>query len=184
MSFVTSNISSSPYSGSVSEEPAPSTGDMSDDDSYHKDPVPSSVGEGSRTYYIDKSKIGSGHFGDVYRGTHRSTGKRVAIKLEHRSASIALREREVYRCLAGDGAPKVYYTGRHGSYYVLVMDLLGCTLQTLLESSPNRRLPWDVVSAVGYKGIKLLENLHSKGYVHGKSYIPSSLYYGNCDIFR
>ncbi len=143
---------------------------MSDDDSYHKDPVPNTVGEGSRVYYIDKAKIGSGHFGDVYRGTHRTSGKKVAVKLEHRSASIALREWEVYRCLAGDGAPKVYYTGRHGSYYVLVMDLLGCTLQKLLESSPNRRLSWDVVSAVGYKGIKLLEKLHSKGYVHGTFY--------------
>ena len=140
---------------------------MSDDDSFHKDPVPSYVGDGTRMYFIDKTKIGSGHFGDVYRGTHRDSGRKVAVKLEHRSSSIAYREWEVYRCLDGEGSPNVYYTGRHGSYYVIVMDLLGCTLQRLLESSQNRRLTWDVVSAIGYKSVKLLEKLHSKGYVHG-----------------
>ncbi len=140
---------------------------MTDDDS-RKDPVPSQVGDGNRRYNISKSgHLGSGHFGDVYLGHHYQTGQKVAVKLEHRSGSIARREWEVMRCMDGDGAPKVYYTGHHGRYYVMVMDLLGATLQRLLESRPSRRLTWDTVSVIGHKCTQLLQKLHNKGYVHG-----------------
>lgn len=140
---------------------------MTDDES-RKDPVPSQVGDGSRRYNIVKTAhLGSGHFGDVYMGQHFQTKQRVAVKLEHRSGSIARREWEVMRCMDGDGAPKVHYTGHHGRYYVMVMDLLGPTLQRLLESRPPRGLSWDVVSVVGSKCVELLRKLHSKGYVHG-----------------
>lgn len=61
----------------------------------------------------------------------------------------------------------MYYTGTHGRYYVLVMDLLGPTLQRLLESRPSRRLTWDTVCIIGTKCVELLRKLHSRGYVHG-----------------
>lgn len=130
--------------------------------------MPAQVGDGNRRYTVKKNvHLGSGHFGDVYMGQHYQTKQRVAVKLEHRSGSIARREWEVMRCMDGDGAPKVYYTGNHGRYYVMVMDLLGPTLQRLLESRPSRRLTWDVVSVIGHKCVQLLQKLHSKGYVHG-----------------
>lgn len=140
---------------------------MTDDD-VRKDPVPSQVGEGTNRYNIVKSgHLGSGHFGDVYLAHHISSGLKVAVKLEHRSGSIALREWDVMRSMQGDGAPRVYYTGRHGRYHVMVMDLLGATLQRLLESRPIKRLPWDTVAVIGAKCVDLLRKLHSKGYVHG-----------------
>ncbi|CAN8072833.1 unnamed protein product [Agarophyton chilense] len=138
------------------------------DDDSRKDPVPFQVGEGSRRYIVLKhAHLGSGHFGDVYMGEHIQTGQKVAIKLEHRSGSIARREWEVMRYMNGDGAPRVHYTGQHGRYYVMVMDLLGPTLQRLLESRPPRGLSWDTVSVIGYKCVQLLRKLHAKGYVHG-----------------
>lgn len=138
------------------------------DEERTKDPVPTQVGEGTRRYIILKGEhLGSGHFGDVFAAVHYKTRQKVAVKLEHRSGSIARREWEVLRALEGDGAPKVYYTGTHGRYYVLVMDLLGPTLQRLLESIVTRRLSWDTVSVIGSKCVELLRKLHSKGYVHG-----------------
>jgi serine/threonine protein kinase len=138
------------------------------DEERTKDPVPSQVGDGSRRFVILKNEhLGSGHFGDVYAAVHYKTRQKVAVKLEHRSGSIARREWEVLRALEGDGAPVVYYTGTHGRYYVLVMDLLGPTLQRLLESRQSRRLPWDIVSVIGSKCVDLLRKLHAKGYVHG-----------------
>lgn len=140
---------------------------MSDDDS-RKDPVPNTVGEGGNRFDVVKSgHLGSGHFGDVYLAINQQTGMKVAVKLEHRSGSIALREWEVMRSMQGDGAPQVFYTGRHGRYYVMVMELLGATLQRLLESRQTKRLPWDTVAVIGYKCVELLRKLHSKGYVHG-----------------
>lgn len=138
------------------------------DEERTKDPVPTTVGDGTRRYTVLKNEhLGSGHFGDVYAAVHNKTGKKVAVKLEHRSGSIARREWEVLRALEGDGAPVVHYTGTHGRYYVLVMDLLGPTLQRLLESRPSRRLTWDTVSVIGCKCVELLRKLHEKGFVHG-----------------
>lgn len=140
---------------------------MTDDDA-RKDPVPDQVGSGTNRYNIVKSgHLGSGHFGDVYMAHHYTKGTKVAVKLEHRSASIALREWDVMKLMSGDGAPRVYYTGRHGRYYVMVMDLLGCTLQRLLDTRPGKRLPWETVSIIGAKCVDILRKLHSKGYVHG-----------------
>lgn len=124
-------------------------GPMAEDDS-RKDPVPSQVGENRKKYNIQKNAhLGSGHFGDVYMGQHVTTGKKVAVKLEHRSGSIARREWEVMKAMDGDGAPKVYYTGMQGRYYVMVMDLLGPTLQRILESKPSRHLGFETVMTVG-----------------------------------
>lgn len=138
------------------------------DDESRKDPVPDQVGDGFRRYAVMKNAhLGSGHFGDVYMGEHMTSGQKVAIKLEHRSGSIARREWEVMRCMNGDGVPMVHYTGHHGRYYVMVMDLLGATLQRLLESRPPRTLTWDTVAVIGHRCVQLLRKLHLKGYVHG-----------------
>mmetsp|Transcript_13282 Transcript_13282/g.53001 ORF Transcript_13282/g.53001 Transcript_13282/m.53001 type:complete len:265 (+) Transcript_13282:133-927(+) len=138
---------------------------MAEDDS-RKDPVPTQVGDGRNRYEIIRTAhLGSGHFGDVYMGQHYTSRKKVAVKLEHRSGSIARREWEVMRAMDGNGAPRVYYTGMHGRYYVMVMDLLGPTLQRLLESS--RQLRFHQVMVIGTKCVELLRKLHAKGYVHG-----------------
>eukprot|EP00871_Galdieria_phlegrea_P001222 jgi/Galph1/20/GphlegSOOS_G4775.1 len=139
-----------------------------EEDGHTKDPVPDVVGDGKRRFRVEKTRhLGSGHFGDVYEGVQLSTGKPVAVKLEHRSGSIARKEWEVMRALSGEGTPYVYYTGVAGRYYVMVMDLLGATLQKILETRPSRRLPWDMVSKIGQLCVNLLRTVHSKGYVHG-----------------
>mmetsp|Transcript_13277 Transcript_13277/g.52991 ORF Transcript_13277/g.52991 Transcript_13277/m.52991 type:complete len:194 (+) Transcript_13277:133-714(+) len=123
---------------------------MAEDDS-RKDPVPTQVGDGRNRYEIIRTAhLGSGHFGDVYMGQHYTSRKKVAVKLEHRSGSIARREWEVMRAMDGNGAPRVYYTGMHGRYYVMVMDLLGPTLQRLLESSRQLRFHQVMVIGVGF----------------------------------
>lgn len=140
---------------------------MTDDES-RKDPVPSHVGEGTRRFNVIRTAhLGSGHFGDVFMGERVTNGEKVAIKFEHRSGSIARREWEVMRVMGGDGAPKVHFTGHVGRYYVMVMDLLGPTLQKLLETRPARGLGWETVALIGNKCVKLLRKLHSKGFVHG-----------------
>lgn len=139
-------------------------------DETRKGPLPSHVGEDSRRFKVIRDEhLGSGSFGDVYMGKCVSNGEKVAIKLDHRSGSIARNEWEVMKRMDGDGTPKVHYTGYSGSYFVMVMELLGPTLQCLLESrtcSPPG-LSWNTVSTIGNKCIRLLQKLHSKGYVHG-----------------
>ena len=87
-------------------------------------------------------KIGSGSFGDIYLGHHILTGEEVAIKLEsvksrHQQLSYEYR---LYRLLQGKtpgqgatGIPNVRWFGKEGDYNVLIMDLLGPSLEDLFN---------------------------------------------------
>ena len=81
-------------------------------------------------------KIGCGAFGDVYRGIDTQSGEEVAIKLESitdRQPQL-LYESKLYKILAGGlGIPKMHWFGIEGNYNVMVMDLLGPSLEELFS---------------------------------------------------
>jgi casein kinase 1 len=95
-------------------------------------------------------KIGSGSFGDIYLGHHILTGEEVAIKLEsiksrHQQLSYEYR---LYRLLQGKtpgqgatGIPNVRWFGKEGDYNVLIMDLLGPSLEDLFKYDNNHSAP-------------------------------------------
>ncbi|EAT46636.1 AAEL002226-PA, partial [Aedes aegypti] len=86
-------------------------------------------------------KIGSGSFGDIYLGTNISTGEEVAIKLEciktkHPQLHI---ESKFYRMLQGAvGIPTIKWCGSEGDYNVMVMELLGPSLEDLFNFCSRR----------------------------------------------
>ncbi|KAD3068440.1 hypothetical protein E3N88_36320 [Mikania micrantha] len=81
-------------------------------------------------------KIGSGSFGEIYLGTNVQTNEEVAIKLENVKTKHPqlLYESKLYRILqGGTGIPNVRWFGVEGDYNVLVMDLLGPSLEDLFN---------------------------------------------------
>ncbi|KAF3778199.1 Casein kinase I isoform delta-like [Nymphaea thermarum] len=79
-------------------------------------------------------KIGGGSFGEIYLGTNIQTNEEVAIKLESVKTKHPqlLYESKLYRILqGGTGIPNVRWYGVEGDYNVLVMDLLGPSLEDL-----------------------------------------------------
>ncbi|KDO53216.1 hypothetical protein CISIN_1g011819mg [Citrus sinensis] len=81
-------------------------------------------------------KIGSGSFGEIYLGTNIQTNEEVAIKLENVKTKHPqlLYESKLYRILqGGTGIPNVRWFGVEGDYNVLVMDLLGPSLEDLFN---------------------------------------------------
>ncbi|KAK8793068.1 hypothetical protein WA538_000744 [Blastocystis sp. DL] len=113
-------------------------------------------------------KIGSGSFGDIYLGTDISTCEEVAIKLEpvdSKSPQLGF-EYKVYRQLKGGvGIPSVYYYGVEGNFNVMVMELLGPSLEDLFNYC-NRRFSLKTVCMIAQELILRLEYLHSKNYIH------------------
>jgi serine/threonine protein kinase len=89
-------------------------------------------------------KIGSGSFGDIYLGTHISTGEEVAIKLESIKSKHPqlLYESKLYKILGGGvGIPTVRSFTVEGDYNVMVMDLLGPSLEDLFNFCDRRVAP-------------------------------------------
>ncbi|BGP46114.1 Palmitoylated plasma membrane-bound casein kinase [Rhodotorula kratochvilovae] len=89
-------------------------------------------------------KIGEGSFGVIFEGTNLLNSQTVAIKFEPRKSDAPqLRdEYRTYKILAGSpGVPQVYYFGQEGLHNVLVIDLLGPSLEDLFDMCGRKFSP-------------------------------------------
>ncbi|KAJ4851150.1 Casein kinase 1-like protein 2 [Turnera subulata] len=124
-------------------------------------------------------KIGSGSFGEIYlvvpaaaaassAGTNIQTNEEVAIKLENVKTKHPqlLYESKLYRILqGGTGIPNVRWFGVEGDYNVLVMDLLGPSLEDLFNFC-SRKLSLKSVLMLADQMINRVEFVHSKSFLH------------------
>ncbi|GAU22001.1 hypothetical protein TSUD_111410 [Trifolium subterraneum] len=113
-------------------------------------------------------KIGSGSFGEIYLGTNVQTNEEVAIKLENVKTKHPqlLYESKLYKVLqGGTGIPNVRWFGVEGEYNVLVMDLLGPSLEDLF-SFCSRKLSLKTVLMLADQMINRVEYIHSKSFLH------------------
>jgi casein kinase 1 len=114
------------------------------------------------------SKIGNGSFGDIFIGTNSQTGEEVAIKLEEVRSSRPqlLFESKIYRQLQGGaGIPSIHWYGVEGIYNIMVLDLLGPSLEDLI-SICSRRFSLKTVLMLADQMISRIEYMHSKNYLH------------------
>ncbi|ORZ41266.1 kinase-like domain-containing protein [Catenaria anguillulae PL171] len=87
-------------------------------------------------HYKVGRKIGEGSFGVIYEGTNLLNNTQVAIKFESRkSEAPQLRDEfRTYKILAGsEGIPLSYYFGQEGLHNILVIDLLGPSLEDVFD---------------------------------------------------
>ncbi|KAI0488024.1 hypothetical protein KFK09_027847 [Dendrobium nobile] len=113
-------------------------------------------------------KIGSGSFGEIYLGTNVQTNEEVAIKLENVKTKHPqlLYESKLYRILqGGTGIPNVRWFGVEGDYNVLVMDLLGPSLEDLFNFC-SRKLSLKSVLMLADQMINRVEYVHGKSFLH------------------
>ncbi|XP_011148271.1 casein kinase I isoform X3 [Harpegnathos saltator] len=113
-------------------------------------------------------KIGSGSFGDIYLGTNISTGEEVAIKLEciktrHPQLHI---ESKFYKIMQGGvGIPTIKWCGSEGDYNVMVMELLGPSLEDLFNFC-SRRFSLKTVLLLADQLISRTDYIHSRNFIH------------------
>ncbi|OIW08991.1 hypothetical protein TanjilG_05967 [Lupinus angustifolius] len=113
-------------------------------------------------------KLGSGSFGEIYLGTNIQTNEDVAVKLEKAKTKHPqlLYESKLYKILqGGTGIPNVRWFGVEGEYNVLVMDLLGSSLEDLFNFC-SRKLSLKTVLMLADQMINRVEYVHSKSYLH------------------
>eukprot|EP01013_Petalomonas_cantuscygni_P004876 TRINITY_DN15335_c0_g1_i1.p1 TRINITY_DN15335_c0_g1~~TRINITY_DN15335_c0_g1_i1.p1 ORF type:complete len:338 (-),score=69.41 TRINITY_DN15335_c0_g1_i1:348-1361(-) len=116
-------------------------------------------------------KLGQGSFGDIYQGTDIQTGDNVAIKLEPVKARHPqlLYESRIYKILNSGtfavGIPCVRWYGVEGDYNVMVIDLLGPSLEDLFNFC-GRRFTLKTVLMLADQTISRVEYIHSKSFLH------------------
>jgi len=113
-------------------------------------------------------KIGSGSFGEIYLGANVQTNEEVAIKLESIKTKHPqlLYESKLYRILqGGTGIPNIRWFGIEGDYNVLVLDLLGPSLEDLFNFC-SRKFSLKTVLMLADQLINRVEYVHSKSFLH------------------
>lgn len=144
------------------------------------------------------SKIGEGSFGSIYKGINARTNETVAIKIESVNDNIKLLKNEsiMYQYLNRiEGIPRIKWFGKDDYNYYMVIDLLGISLQSLLDH--YKKISLKTTLKIGIKLIRLLKTIHEKGLVHrdvkpdnflfGKNNELSQIYiidFGFCKLYN
>jgi len=118
--------------------------------------------------YILGRKLGSGSFGEIYLAVHEQSGKEFAVKMETARCKHPqlLYEAKLLRHLqGGSGIANVYYADVEGDHHVMVMDLLGPSLEDLFNYC-NRKLSLKTVLNLAEQMLDRVEYLHSKNFIH------------------
>ncbi|KAK7320790.1 hypothetical protein VNO77_30593 [Canavalia gladiata] len=113
-------------------------------------------------------KIGSGSFGEIHIGAHIETSDIVAIKMENRKTNHPQLpfEAKLYNILqGGSGIPRMKWCGADGDNNVLVLELLGPSLEDLFFFC-GRKFSLKTVLMLADQMLTRIEYLHSKGFLH------------------
>ncbi len=91
----------------------------------------------------NKEKIGGGSFGQIYKGYNKKTGQKLAFKMELNTTKTPLltTEYRILKTLQGNtGFTNVYYFTSIGEDKIMIMDLLGKNLESLMKDNTARCL--------------------------------------------
>jgi serine/threonine protein kinase len=113
--------------------------------------------------------IGQGSFGSVYL-THDKNNNKYASKVEARENNTRLiEEYYIYKSLfnkgVNKGIPQIYNFIKTPKYYILVMDLLGKSLDSIFDKL-NNKFSVKTCLLLAIDIINILENIHNAGYIH------------------
>ena len=113
-------------------------------------------------------KLGCGSFGDIYLAMNIQTGEEVAVKIETANTKHPqlLYEAKLLKHLqGGPGIPTVLHCDTEGDYNVMVMDLLGPSLEDLFNMC-ERKFTINCIVKICAQLISRAEFLHGRNFLH------------------
>uniref|UniRef100_A0A7S4SCY2 Casein kinase I n=1 Tax=Alexandrium monilatum TaxID=311494 RepID=A0A7S4SCY2_9DINO len=118
--------------------------------------------------YAVGRKLGRGSFGTIYSVVDHESGEELAVKVEKRKMRHSMLEQEakVIKLLEGaEGIPRLHYFAMENDNTVMVIELLGPSLEDLF-CSRDRRFSVKTIAMIAEQVITRLEWVHSNSYVH------------------
>ena len=109
-------------------------------------------------------KLGEGSFGSIYKAEYN--GNYYALKFENIEKGQNLLENEaiIMNYLKGPHIPYIKLYGSTFKYNILVMQLLGKSLENIFEE--KKKFSIKSVCMLGYQFVLVLENIHNKHILH------------------
>ena len=120
-----------------------------------------------------KDKLGSGAFGEIWRAENLKTKEQVAIKFE----DISAKHQQLYsECklymwfhsdatVMGQAIPHVHFYGIEGNKNIMIMDLLGKSLEDLFADA-ERKFPLKTILKAAEQMVKRVEYIHQRRIIH------------------
>lgn len=113
-------------------------------------------------------KLGSGSFGEVYL-TEDKDRRLYASKIEEKIKKSRLKcEYNIYRklnCKNIVGIPKIYGYMETAEYNIMVMELLGPSLENIFQEN-DKQFEMSFICKLAIDIITIIEKFHSKGFIH------------------
>ena len=102
-------------------------------------------------------KLGEGSFGLIYSA--KSQHNWYAVKLEQRNRGQNLLENEacIMSYLKGKRIPQIKLYAHETNFNILIMELMGKSLEEIFESLPNKTMSVNCVCKLGIQMLQILE---------------------------
>ena len=109
-------------------------------------------------------KLGQGSFGSIYKAEYN--GNYYALKFEKKENNIGILENEaiIMNYLKGPHIPYVNSFSSNSNYNILVMQLLGKSLENIFEE--KKVFSVKTVCMLGYQFVSILEYIHNRHIIH------------------
>ena len=116
--------------------------------------------------YLIIKKLGEGSFGLIYSA--KTQHNWYAVKLESRNRGQNLLENEacIMYYLRGKRIPAIKSYANDLNFNILVMELMGKSLEEIFESLPKKKMSVNCVAKIGIQMIEILEYIHKKHIIH------------------
>ena len=119
--------------------------------------------------YTIIQKIGKGSFGNIYLSKDNYTNNFYAIKIENKNLgyNFLQNEADILLYLNCPKTPAVKSFGYTSNYNVLIMELLGKSLEDIFENILQKKnMSLRCVCNLGYQMLEILEFIHKKNIIH------------------
>ena len=116
--------------------------------------------------YLIIKKLGEGSFGLIYSA--KTQHNWYAVKLESRNRGQNLLENEacIMYYLRGKRIPAIKSYANDLNFNILVMELMGKSLEEIFESLPKKKMSVNCVAKIGIQMLEILEYIHKKHIIH------------------
>ena len=137
---------------------------MDNDDSSSNSEKDDIMGKTFFKKYKCIKKLGEGSFGRIYEAIYKN--EHFALKFEnlHKNSNLLESEASIMNYLKGPNIPFVKSFGTSGHYNVLIMQLMGKSLEDLINEKKTFSIK--TVCLLGFQMINILEYIHNKHIVH------------------